>query len=127
MDYWRGYDDDLENADTELSNATAISLKCVHNQLHYNDFILEQNVLSCNRLNWSIYSTKEPYDWCEKIENSKTFLLAAKSSNDHHILAGICFNLMEWSLQTITYNITNCGKNIDKETVRNSVDNNLDL
>lgn len=78
---------------------------------------MKEKILECMPLKWSIYAANVTYEWCEKNENSKTFLLAVKSNDDHHILAGICYNLNKWSLQTITYNVTNSGQKYNIEMV----------
>ncbi|XP_065357671.1 uncharacterized protein LOC135951864 [Calliphora vicina] len=103
------------NYQVVLTNQTSIRLQCLNNQLYFNNSVLKEKILECEKLKWSIYETNEPYEWCEKQPNANTFLLAAKSNQDHHILAGICFNLNEWSLQTITYNISNSGQKYDME------------
>ncbi|KAI8124984.1 hypothetical protein FF38_09491 [Lucilia cuprina] len=101
-----------------LKNQTTINLQCQNNQLYFNNSLLQEEILECEKLNWSIYDANKTYEWCDRNQSTKTFLLAVKSNQDHHILAGICFNLNKWSLQTIVYNISNTEQRFNMEMRR---------
>ncbi|XP_065356077.1 uncharacterized protein LOC135950465 [Calliphora vicina] len=94
-----------------ISNKTSISLNCRNNKLVYNEIELSDSEFSCMHRNWSIYSTKQPYGWCQNNQNSSTFLLATKQEKDNYILAAICYNMEQISLQTVVYNATILRRN----------------
>ncbi|XP_065357079.1 uncharacterized protein LOC135951368 [Calliphora vicina] len=108
-DYNYGYREVVVNK--SISNKTSIVLNCRNNKLVYNNIQLSVDEFSCMHRNWSIYSTKQPYSWCQNNQNSSTFLLATQPTTDNYILAGICYNMEEISLQTVVYNVTNLRRN----------------
>lgn len=66
---------------------------------------LASETLSCAKKNWSIYTTNQPYSWCQK--NANTFLFATQFLNgESDILAAFCYNMEHLSLETFVYNTT---------------------
>ncbi|KAM7352464.1 uncharacterized protein ACRADG_004968 [Cochliomyia hominivorax] len=101
------------------SNETSIRLQCQNNEIYFKNSLLKEKTLQCKPLNWSIYDTNDmTSEWCEKNDNVKSFLFAVKTTQDHHILAGICYNLNDRSWQTVTYNVTSSGQEYNMEMKR---------
>ncbi|XP_037818942.1 uncharacterized protein LOC119608552 [Lucilia sericata] len=108
-DYHYGYREVV--VDKSILNKNSITLKCRNNKLVYDNIELSQNKFSCMHRNWTIYSTKQPYTWCQNNQNSSTFLLATKPSTDNFVLAAICYNMEQIALQTVVYNVSNLRRN----------------
>ncbi|XP_037827771.1 uncharacterized protein LOC119615859 [Lucilia sericata] len=104
-DYHYGYRDVV--IDKSIFNQSTIVLECHNHKLVYNDIELSEQTFSCIPHEWTIYSTKQPYSWCQNNQNSSTFLLGTQQSTGNYILAAICYNLEQMSLQTVVYNVTN--------------------
>ncbi|KAI8124782.1 hypothetical protein CVS40_4687 [Lucilia cuprina] len=118
------YREEKRTAEKSFLNQDSILLKCRNKKLVYNDVELLEQIFSCVPHEWTVYSTKQPYSWCENNHNSSTFLLGTQGSTSNYILAAICYNLEQVSLQTVVYNVTNVRGNYLQQTMNKPAVNN---
>ncbi|KAM7352466.1 uncharacterized protein ACRADG_004969 isoform 2-T2 [Cochliomyia hominivorax] len=98
-----------------LSNVTSITIKCQDNELYINDIetIITETQFSCLPEKWTIFSTKRPYKWCKNNQNSETLLLTSSSTGYNYVVAAVCYNMEQISLQTVVYNTSVVQRNLD--------------
>uniref|UniRef100_A0A1A9ZCU6 Uncharacterized protein n=1 Tax=Glossina pallidipes TaxID=7398 RepID=A0A1A9ZCU6_GLOPL len=85
-----------------------MTIQCVAGSLKFGLNVLENSTISCNELEWIINvkpANSQSQVWCK--EYYQIYELATKNLEPNRTLANVCYDLKEFSLQSIKYKTIN--------------------
>ncbi|KAL9923535.1 uncharacterized protein ACN2A1_002056 [Glossina fuscipes fuscipes] len=96
----------IETRDEEISGKN-VTIKCSNDSLTFESRLLEYvSAIECNDVKWivnvkSVQNSETETSWCK--ENHQILELSVTNTDQHHTLAHICYDLEDFSLQSLKY------------------------